>query len=220
MVSGPDRFASGRLAEDELGATVHVLDDGFQHFRLDRDADIVLVSRADLEGGRTLPFGHLREPVDVLIAADAIVGLDADLAISAPHAVVFRARRETKPAVFEAGARAVPRGSRVIAVAGIAAPEPFFQAVVRDGWEVAATRPFRDHHPFSLRDVTALVEMATGLGAAALITTEKDYVRLLQHRPFRLPVGWLPLTMNPEPDEEFRAWLASAVGAARDSVIA
>lgn len=220
VIAGPDRFASGRLAEGELGATVHVLDDGFQHFKVDRDADIVLVSRGDLDAARTLPSGHLREPADVLIAADAIVAVDTGMVITAPHAVVFGARRETKPAVFDPDARAVRPGSRVVGIAGIAGPEAFFTALTRDGWEVAATRSFRDHHPYSARDVAALFDLAASVGAAALVTTEKDFVRLLAHRPFRLPVGWLPLTMEPEPYEDFRAWLTSVVGAARDSVIA
>ena len=220
VISGPDRYASGRVAEEQLGATVHVLDDGFQHFALDRDGDVVLVSRADLENARTLPGGHLREPADVLIAADAIVALEADLEIAAPHASVFRARRETRPAVFDADARVVAPGSRVLAVAGIAAPEPFFRSVAAAGWDVAATRAFRDHHPYSARDLAALFEQAAAAGAAAMITTEKDFVRLLAHRPFTLPVGWVPLTMVAEPADEFRTWLASVIGAARDSVSA
>ena len=219
VVVGPDRYASGQLAESELGATAHVLDDGFQHFALDRDADIVLVSRADLDGGRTLPSGHLREPSDVLVAADAIVSLDPGMSISTPHAMVFRARRETAPPVFDADARTVPSRGRVVAVAGIATPQPFFDGLAADGWDVAATRTFRDHHPYSRRDVGGLFDLARHLGALAVITTEKDFVRLLQHRPFRLPVGWLPLTMVPEPLDQFRAWLASVLGAARDSVI-
>ncbi len=219
VVAGPDRFASGRLAEEQLGATVHVLDDGFQHFSLERDADIVLVSRADLDGARTLPSGHLREPADVLIAADAIVALDPGMSIDTPHAAVFRARRELAPVIFDLDSASVASGSRVIAVAGIAVPEPFFERLAADGWEVAATRTFRDHHPYSSRDVEALFDLAARHHATALITTEKDFVRLLAQRPFRLPVGWLPLTMEPEPLDQFRAWLASAVAAARDSVI-
>jgi tetraacyldisaccharide 4'-kinase len=218
VMAGPDRFASGRLAEEQLGATVHVLDDGFQHFQLDRDADVVLVSRADLERARTLPGGHLREPADVLIAADAIVALDPGMFIETPHAVVFRARRNTGPAVFDADTRRVPPGSRVLAVAGIAAPEAFFAQLTTDGWDVAATRRFRDHHPYSVRDVATLFDVATRAKAAAVITTEKDIVRLLPHRPFRLPVGWLPLTMEPEPLDEFRGWLVSVLAAARDSI--
>ena len=66
-----DRYLAGRLAEHHLGATVHVLDDGFQHLQLDRDADILLVGREDIETPVTLPGGRLREPLDTLIAADA-----------------------------------------------------------------------------------------------------------------------------------------------------
>lgn len=225
VVSGADRYVGGRLAEHHLGATVHLLDDGFQHFQLDRDADIVLVSRADLEGAPTLPSGRLREPADVLIAADAIVAVDAglgtgDLPRIHADAVVYAATRVTGAVVFERDTRTVPPKSRVIGVAGIADPASFFDAISRDGWDVAATRTFRDHHPYRARDVAALFDIAAGAGAVALVTTEKDFVRLLAHRPFRLPVGWVPLTMEPEPRAEFRAWLASAVAAARDSVIA
>jgi tetraacyldisaccharide 4'-kinase len=216
IIAGPDRYAGGRLAEEHLGATVHVLDDGFQHFQLDRDMDIVLVAADDLRGGPTLPSGHLREPADVLVAADAIVCVDEAI-VDAPHAAVFRARRETQPVVFD-GAR--PAGqNRVFAVAGIAHPEAFFTALVADVWQVVGTRTFRDHHPFSRQDVDALFAAARDAGAGGVVTTEKDYVRLLPHRPFALPVGWLPLTMKPEPAGDFRRWLASGLGAARDSII-
>ncbi len=92
MVSA-DRFIAGHLAEHHLGATVHLLDDGFQHLQLDRDIDIVLVAAADLAGGPTLPSGRLREPADVLVAADAIVAID-DGDVPASHGPVFRARRQ------------------------------------------------------------------------------------------------------------------------------
>lgn len=224
VMSGADRYVSGRLAEHHLGATVHLLDDGFQHFQLDRDTDIVLVSRADLGSARTLPSGHLREPADVLIAADAIVALDEGVEERLPpvheDAKVFRAARRTGAAVFEGTGGAVAPGSRVVAAAGIADPDRFFESLSQAGWQLAATRSYRDHHPYSARDVASLFELAVSTGAQAVMTTEKDVVRMLMHRPFRHPVGWLPLTMEPEPRGEFRAWLASSVGAARDSVIA
>ena len=215
VVSGPDRYAGGLRAE-ALGATVHVLDDGFQHFKLDRDLDIVLVAEADLAGAATLPTGHLREPADVLVAADAIVAVD-ETVVEAPHAAVFRARRTTDPVMFDQDRR--PEGhNRVLAVAGIANPQPFFDALAADVWQVAATRTFRDHHPYSAQDVAELFAAARQAGAGGIVTTEKDYVRLLPHRPFALPVGWLPLTMKPEPADAFRRWLATGLGAARDSI--
>jgi tetraacyldisaccharide 4'-kinase len=215
VVSGPDRFAGGQLAESTLGATVHVLDDGFQHFALDRDVDIVLVAARDLQDS-TLPSGRLREPPDVLIAADAIVALDRfDPPVE--HAASFSARRRTAAATFESGGPARP--NRVLALAAIADPDAFFADVVEQGFEVVAMRRFRDHHPFSASDVERLMREARAAGAAGLVTTEKDYVRLLPFRPFRLPIGYLPLTMDVEPPDEFRRWLLESMAAARDIIL-
>ncbi len=220
VMSGPDRYLSGRLAEHRLGATVHVLDDGFQHLQLDRDIDIVLVAGADLRDGSTLPGGRLREPADVLVAADAIVCVDDEAAVDVAHASVFRATRTAGAAVFDEREGApVPDRGRVLALAGIADPSPFFDDVTAFGWEVAATRTFADHHPYSRIDLATIVSEARASDAAAILTTEKDYVRLLPLRPFPMPIGWVPLTMTPEPPGEFRRWLAGELSAARDTVI-
>ena len=216
VISSPDRYLAGRLAEHHLGATVHLLDDGFQHFQIDRDIDIVLVARADLEGGTTFPAGRLREPPDVLLAADAIVALD-DVEIPDPVAPVFRAAREIGEPVFDPPPRS---GSRaVVALAGIADPQAFFAGLSSRGWELVATRTFADHHAYSRRDLAAVFAAAAAAGAAAVLTTEKDYVRLLPYRPFPLPLGRVPLTMEAEPGAEFRQWLVSSIASARDIVL-
>ena len=220
VMSGADRYLSGRLAEHHLGATVHLLDDGFQHFALDRDLDIVLVSAADLNGAKTLPAGRLREPADVLIAADAIVCTDLDTTISVPDIPVFRAVRTIGEVVFDdTGPPPPSAGATVLAIAGIANPAPFFEALTQAGWQAGATMTFRDHHPYTAEDVARFASATTAAGGAAVITTEKDYVRLLPYRPFPLAIGWLPLTITAEPDGDFRRWLAVEVGAARDTVI-
>src|SRR5205085_3636595 len=72
----PSRYLAGRLAEHHFGCTVHVLDDGFQHFALGRDADVLLIAREDVEDPRTLPSGRLREPLDAASVANAIVSID------------------------------------------------------------------------------------------------------------------------------------------------
>ena len=210
----PDRYLAGRLAEHHLGATVHVLDDGFQHFQVDRDVDIVLVTGEDLSA-ETFPRGRLREPADVLVAADAIVVLD-EAEVPPGHAPVFRARRTIGAPVFD---RPAQKGAPMFAVAGIAEPRGFFTALGAAGVEIAATRAFRDHHPYTLRDVARIFDEAATSGAGSVVTTEKDYVRLLPFRPFRLPVGWVPLTMEPEPADAFRAWLCSSMASARDIVL-
>lgn len=218
VMTSPDRYLAGRLAEHQLGATVHILDDGFQHLQLDRDADIVLVAGSDFTGS-TFPAGPLREPPDVLIAADALVltgDADPDEAAGSHHAV-FRARRQIGAPVFD---RPYRHDAPLFAFAGIADPGRFFSAVVERGGVVAATAAFRDHHAYSRRDVDKLFADARAAGAAALLTTEKDYVRLLPYRPFPMAVGWLPLTMELEQAVTFRSWLASSIAAARDIVIA
>ena len=219
VMTSSDRYLAGRLAEHQLGATVHVLDDGFQHFQLDRDADVVLVSGSDLDGV-TFPSGRLREPPDALVAADAVVALDTGVS-DGSHRAVFRARRSHGTPVFEGTARRPDNpGAGVFAFAGIADPQPFFAAVEAAGLRVAGRAVFRDHHPFSERDLEKIFTDAAASGAAAVMTTEKDYVRLLRYRPFALTAGWLPLTMEPEPLADFQRWLASSIASARDTSFA
>ncbi len=86
-----DRYLSGRLAERRFGCSVHLLDDGFQHFQLERDTDLVVVSGADLLRPATLPFGRLREPIDVVREASAVILADVDPAEEDAAAEALRA---------------------------------------------------------------------------------------------------------------------------------
>jgi tetraacyldisaccharide 4'-kinase len=212
----PDRHLAGRLAERHFGCTVHVLDDGFQHFTLRRDADIVIVAREDVAGARTLPAGRLREPLDVLGAADAIVMLgDADLPGARQPA--WRARRMPQPVrlVEPPGQLFAPGAGSILAVAGIADPAGFFADLRRAGWTIAREMRFRDHHRFSARETTEIFATARQSGAAAVVTTEKDLVRLLPFRPFPMAVGFAPMTLQIEEPETFDRWLRGRVDAAR-----
>jgi tetraacyldisaccharide 4'-kinase len=210
----PDRFLAGRLAEQRFGTTVHVLDDGFQHLQLDRDIDIVLVGSEDLSRPVTLPSGRLREPLDTIGAADAVVAADDEVTIETPVPEVpfFRTRRTLRDG------SASPGGRRVFAFAGIASPQRFFEDLTALGCSVVGTRAFRDHHPYSRRDLDGLVAAARAVDADALLTTEKDLVRLLPYRPFHAAVHSVALTMEPDPLPEFRQWLAGSLRAARDIV--
>jgi tetraacyldisaccharide 4'-kinase len=214
VLVSPDRYLAGRLAEHHFGATVHLLDDGFQHVMLDRDADIVLISRQDVESPVTLPHGRLREPIDTLLAADAILALDENVQIeqTGVDIPVFQMR---KTVTVRPDARATP----AFAIAGIASPGTFFADLRAAGCPLVGTRAFRDHHPYSRLDLEAVAAIARGAGAAQILTTEKDFVRLLPFRPFGMPIRWTPLTMEPDPLPEFRRWLADAVGAARDITV-
>jgi tetraacyldisaccharide 4'-kinase len=221
VLTCPDRYLAGRVAEHHFGCTVHVLDDGFQHFALHRAIDLVVIAREDLEDPRTLPFGRLREPLDVLGAATAVIALD-DTTVQglAPGPPIWRARRVLEDArlVEPYGAVTQPSGGSVIAVAGIARPRQFFSDLHAAGWPIARELAFRDHHRYSARDVAHIFRTAREQGAELVVTTEKDHVRLLPFRPFPMSVAWVPLSVRIEPADAFHQWLAASLRAAREAV--
>ena len=224
VLVSPDRYLAGRLAEVHLDATVHVLDDGFQHLALARGTDLLIVSADDLADARTLPAGRLREPLAAASAAHAVLvpsGTDEQVrtvAASLGAQTAFRlVRTAGEPRRLDlVGASAAVRATgSVLAVAGIARPDRFFGDVRAAGWDVKRTVSFPDHHRYSRADAAGLAEAARSAGARAILTTEKDLVRLLPFRPLPLPVLWLPLTVRLEPAPAFRAWLTGRLAAER-----
>ncbi len=216
VLTCPDRYRAGTVAEQELGATVHVLDDGFQHLQLDRDIDLVIVGREDVARPVTLPTGRLREPLDTIVAADAILAEDDVVIESAGFDLpVYRIRRETP--TDRGAASTAAAGRPVVAVAGIAAPERFFSDLRGAGWSVAETMAFKDHHRFSARDIDRIAAAAREAGAAMIVTTEKDYVRLLPFEPWPLPIVFVPISLRPEPFDRFRDWIGAELLSTRGS---
>lgn len=202
------RYLAGRLAEHHFGCTVHVLDDGFQHFDLHRDADLVVVAASDIENPVTLPSGRLREPIDAAAAADAFIALGGEVRVGGPGRPSWTARKQIGAATID---------GPVLAVAGLADPDAFFGDARTAGWTVAGELPFRDHHLYTADDLRRIAEEARAVGASAVLTTEKDYVRLLPFRPFALPIVFAPLTLELERIDTFEAWLREQVDAARRS---
>lgn len=223
VLVSPDRVLSARLAEVHLDATVHVLDDGFQHMALDRDVDLLLVSPEDLED-RLLPLGRLREPLgaarsaDALIVTDAPAGRAAEIGRRLGVADVFTlaVERQAPRAVWPWGADAgVESGARVVAFAGIARPARFFAGLPALGLDLADVLPFKDHHDYVPSDLRHLHEVLTRTGASVALTTEKDATRLLPLRPLGLRVAWVPLSVRVEPAAAFEAWLAEHIARGR-----
>ena len=211
----PDRHLAGVLAERRFGATVHLLDDGFQHMMLERDADLVLVDPGDVAEPRTLPFGRLREPVETLARADAVV-VDGDvagtvgrLAALGVRRVFGAVRRLGAPRWLDGRDAAVPApgGARVLAVAAVARPARFAADLAAAGWQVVGVLPFRDHHPFTRADLDRMARRAAADRADLVLTTEKDRVRLRPLLPATLPIAWVPLEVGIEPAGAFRDWL-------------
>jgi tetraacyldisaccharide 4'-kinase len=195
VVVGGDRVAAGRLAVDRFRPEIILLDDGFQHRRLHRDADLVLLDATDPFGGDCLlPRGRLREPVSGLGRARAILvtradqagdlaglirrveniapGLPIGCAVYRPHRLVDLGSKE------ERGIGEL-RGKRVLAVSGIANPRGFRRTLVEAGAQVVSGIAFPDHHAFTPEDCARMVREASAVAAELIVTTEKDAVRLV-----------------------------------------
>jgi tetraacyldisaccharide 4'-kinase len=204
------RAMAGALAERALGATVHILDDGFQHRQLARDVDVVIVSEGDLQD-RRMPFGRLRESPQALERADAVI-FDGDIpALGVRHSalapITFHLTRALQEAVSLDPWRAWDAPDRrVVAVAGIAQPSRFFDALKAAGWIVAGTVEFGDHHNYSPADLARIAEVARSANAP-VVTTAKDAIRLLPFRPFPVAIASVPLVVTIEPAAVFRDWL-------------
>jgi tetraacyldisaccharide 4'-kinase len=179
---GADRLALARLAV-RCGATVALLDDGFQHWRLARDADVVVVDEAvGLGNGHLLPRGPLREPSWALARASLVWVRAAGTPVPVPwpdRVPRVRARHGPRDVVAPGG-EVHPtdslRGRRVVAFAGIGRPSAFRHTLESVGAEVVAFTGFPDHHPFGADELRGLEQRAASAGAW-LVTTEKDAVR-------------------------------------------
>ena len=193
-----DRAAGARLAAT-MGARALILDDGHQNSRLVKDASIVVIdASAGIGNGRVFPAGPLREPLaDGLARADGFV-LVGDGA--APSWLEGRAVARARLAPL-----APPPPGPLVAFAGIARPDKFFDTLRAEGGELAECIPYPDHHPFSDRELTWLARLADERGAR-LITTEKDWVRL--GHAWRARIRTLPVRAAFEDEAAFDALLA------------
>ena len=170
VIVGEDRYEAGRFAETKFGPQLHLLDDGFQHRRLARDFDIVLVTPQDAND-RLLPAGRLREPLSALGRADAVVLASGASPESFPleRKIVWRVKRGIV-------SRSVP--PRPVVFCAIARPQNLLLQLRTANIEPAAQAFYRDHHAYTEKDVRELLELKTRSEAGGFITTEKDVVNL------------------------------------------
>ena len=210
IVVAADRARAGQAAIDRFDSTVLILDDGFQHLRLERKIDLLVLSSADL-AEKLLPSGRLREPVSAASAADAVLayGSAADAGQLAGRVGVehsFCVTPRYLPLLALHGV--LPADKRVVAVAGIARPQRFFDALRKQGYDVVREFTFPDHHWFTAADVREIEAKVRELGASAVVTTAKDAMRLERYRNgLTSPWAILPLSVFVEPSAEFEAWL-------------
>lgn len=179
---GADRYEAGLLAErDSRLPAIHLLDDGFQHRRLARALDIVVLHASDLEQ-RLLPAGRLREPVDSLERASIVVLRAEDRELEAE----LRRRGIRAPIWIQHRRLDVEPVTRAVAFCGIAWPDGFFAALRAQNVELIATHVLRDHQAYSDSEIGRLIAMARSDDAQCFVTTEKDAVRLSEKQRAQL----------------------------------
>jgi tetraacyldisaccharide 4'-kinase len=188
------RHLAGEQALERFGTNFFVLDDGFQHLKLARDLNLVLIDATNpLGNGHLLPWGLLREPVAQLERADAFIvtrsqeaGSRSDVGLRLgrrfPSKSVFYSEHTPSELVFPYGGETQRpdflKGRRAIAFAGIGQPYAFRDTLLRLGAELLLFKGFRDHHRFERQEIQALIQERERLGADYLLTTEKDWVRV------------------------------------------
>jgi tetraacyldisaccharide 4'-kinase len=214
---GRDRHEEGRKIEEKQHVDVFLLDDGFQHLKLARDVNILM-----LDGSRKLrkqwllPVGVLREPISACRRADIIVvtrkherpdvqpedSEELHIFYAPTRLLGFRrAGTEGIPcSVNELGA------GPFLAFCGIGNPDAFFSDLKRWGLPLAGKMSFRDHHSYSANDVRRLEEAAERSGGLALVTTEKDEQNL-PGANFTKPVYVAVIDLDLQPEREFSATL-------------
>lgn len=226
IVKGKNRYEAGLFALDHLKKeamdlekrTIFILDDGFQHWRLFRDIDVLLIDSTNPFGnGKLLPSGTLREPLREIVRADVIVvtktavsssrlpgtshsfsdrsGLFRDLSASEgrlysltaevrrynPDAPIFLSEHVPSHLSTPSGTRLPVEtlmGKEVFGFCGIGNPQQFREMIEHLSGSLKGFVSYRDHHRFTGKDVTKIVDYAKELGTDWIVTTEKDIMRL------------------------------------------
>ncbi|MFQ5694621.1 MAG: tetraacyldisaccharide 4'-kinase, partial [Terriglobia bacterium] len=229
---GTDRYAVGQQIvqmEAPHPPAVFLLDDGFQHQRLARDLDVVLVdARQPFDGGALLPAGGLREPLAALARADVIVLTRTEVASAEevlasigrlnPQAPVFRATTRflnaLDPTTHRPANLYVLKQQPALAFCGVGNPEAFWEDLGRWGFNVVGTKAFPDHHRYKVEDFKVLMKEADRVGARALLTTEKDAVNFTVIVPSHPPTFYCRIDLALEDEPGFFAALAERLQAA------
>lgn len=212
---GADRHAHGRALAQQ-GVEWFILDDGFQHLRLARDANFLLIDAKDPFGdAKLLPVGRLREPKSAMARADIVVITRSEHAPAVETVVrrytpapIFYAQPELKEVYFEGRGASDVRtsewlGKRMFVFCGIGNPAAFVEDVSQWGMEVAGSMAFPDHHRYTPEDMQRIEGRAADAGAQALICTEKDSYNLGDVRFTRLPLFVCRINLKLQEPEKF-----------------
>ncbi len=202
VLIGAERAKTGRYAIEHFGAEVAILDDGYQHWQLERDLDILLVDAVNVFGnGYILPRGTLREPISHISRADICLMTKVDQAAAGScdyiRETVHRYNPEARivesihqPRCFipltewyvniasQGIDIAQMRGKRIMAVSAIGNPASFEQTLSDLGAVIIESLRYPDHHDYAMSEMTDIFQQAENAGAEAIVITEKDAVKI------------------------------------------
>ena len=214
VIVGADRYTGGSLAINRFNPDVIVLDDAYQHIKLERDLNFLLLdASAPLGNGHLLPRGPLREPLSAVQRSDIIVYTRSGdrsspphptssintgdrLAFHSRHRSVIRAIVPKGPwadgfpiaAVKDGQAMNDLSGKSFFVFSGLAGNQSFWQSLKKNSWRVSGTMGFEDHHRYSHQDLDTVNSKALASKAHYIVTTDKDAVRIPDHFPFEKDV--------------------------------
>lgn len=206
IIADAKRAEAGKWATEEFGITTFILDDGFQHLRVKRNLDIVLLDATNPFGNsKLLPAGLLRESLQSLKRADAIVitrtNLVGDLSeiknkVSKinPNCQIFISKNQFTKLIklkeFLSEKRSNPKSKiqnlNSFAFCALGNPDNFFEQIRREKFNLVSTKSFSDHHIYTQSEIRNLEKEAIKVGAEVLLTTAKDAVKL-NHLRFNFP---------------------------------
>ncbi len=227
IVVGKNRYRAGRLVEDRYQKVIHILDDGYQHLQLKRNLNILFLDATDPFGGhQLLPTGRLREPLSAIRRADLIIITRAHFPLDLDEIEMnIRKHNPIVPLSYfyhDAISIADVRngqlfrlrdfiGKRVVALAAIGNPNIFLQDLEHYQMQVLDQFLFQDHHSYVQGELDQVIRRRAQLKANAIITTEKDAVRLRRLSFGQDQIFSLQIEAKPEDPQEYKRVLLEEV---------
>jgi tetraacyldisaccharide 4'-kinase len=212
VITGKNRVRSGKLAIEKFNCDVLLVDDGFQHRKLQRDLDIVLIDGERVFGnGLLLPVGPLREPANNIKRADEVIIVNKNVTASYKTLCLqneWKSKYGIEPYICEfipdkiyniQTGQIAEEIKLAVAFTGIGQPGSFFSFLDAKGIKLAAKKTFPDHYLYTDNDLKEIIKTARELGASGLITTEKDAVKIkpyIEQIDAQIPVYALKLKVD------------------------
>jgi tetraacyldisaccharide 4'-kinase len=220
VVVNADRYAAGKWLEAQTKMDVFLLDDGYQHLRLHRDLNLLLLDGEDPVGnGRVLPAGILREPIEEIVRAEVVIGTRITRAVRDDLRILLYVFGASKPPLFFAHHEiaefkllnaATPlttfKQAKIATFSGIAQPERFFADLQQQQLQLVHSQAFPDHHRYRAEELEAFLRQAHAQQATAIVTTEKDAANLPSAilSSVKLPIYAAQLKFRLENEVEFK----------------